>query len=161
MQQLPWWVYLVPVLATLAGGASALVGVFAGPWVKARTDLDQWRRERRLDSYAELARTTQDLAEVLNRLRRAWLASGDELGSARQGLERAVYELERTGSRVHLLGAPSVRNASAVLLDYVEGTIGPFEGRVLDEQWFDMATDGLAVKYVAFLEAARHDLGVG
>ncbi len=158
MQQLPAWVYFAPVLAALVGGAVALVGVFMGPWVKARTDLDQWRRERRLDSYAELARTTHDLIEAIVRRRDA---HSDQQEGARQGVERAVYELARSASRVQLVGDPAVRNASVELLDYVAETIVPLTGYgVIERQPFDLGSVGLGLKYDAFMDAARHNLGV-
>jgi hypothetical protein len=141
--QLPWWVYLTPVLAALTGGAIALVGVFAGPWVKARTDADQWRRERRLDAYAELARVFHELTEA--RYRRAMSDGGAAFLQADEEADRGLFEMSRAAARVQLLGPLDVRAAAADLLATIELQ--------------DNNTEDQRAKYDAFMDAARQDLG--
>lgn len=68
-------------------------------------DVDQWRRERRLDAYAELARATHDLGEA-TALRIG--ADAQQIEDARKGFDRAVYEVQRAAGRVILIAPPSV-----------------------------------------------------
>jgi hypothetical protein len=129
MQQLPWWVSLVPVLAALVGG---------GPSMKARTDLDQWRRDRRLDAYAGLASAFNELAEA----QLGWeFASDEKLRGADQEVDRLLLQVAHAVSRVQLLGPPPVRDAAEQLMGALE-TINPSPREMYE-----------------VLNAARKDLG--
>ena len=85
-QQLSLWVILVvAAVGPAVSGVIARLGVFRGPWMKARTDLVQWRREQRLDAYAEPARTADDfMDDLLDLARPSWIAA-TSTGKRRSG----------------------------------------------------------------------------
>ena len=72
--------------------------------VKARTDLDQWRRERRLDACADLARSIHDLTEAISWRR-------DAIPSEVASVEQKLFEVMRGAAHVQLVGPQDVRNA--------------------------------------------------
>ncbi len=106
----------VPVLTAAVAAADALAGAFGGPWIKARSDVDQWRREQRMDAYADLARGIHDLTVAIAQRRDA---ADFEIDVARQAVEQAQYELLRAAASVQLVGPPAVRNASVALASHI------------------------------------------
>lgn len=150
------------------GWRIALLGAFGGPWIKARTDLDQWRRDKRMDAYAELARTIHDLTEAIT-----WrLAAAQALiESSRQSVEQATFELLRAAGRVQLVGPPSVQNASVELARYVAEVTVPLRSvpvpnvplvsyAHVEPQEILAINEGLNLRYDTFMKAARRDPGV-
>ena len=154
---------LVPVLTAAIAAAAALLGAFGGPWFKARTDVDQWRRDKRLDAYADLARTVHDLTEaIMQRLDVAQPGFAETSPqTSRQDLEKAMFELARAASRAQLLAPPAVCNASVELVRYATRATHPLRQAVLGFAAQDMlaVNDGLNLRYDAFMDAARRDLG--
>ncbi len=146
MQQL-----VLVVVAALIGGLFALAGVFVGPLVKSRQDEVQWRRDRRLDAYAE-----QDMAffQVMTVLTERD-AGQRKAGVAAELARRAVATSE---SRIRLLAPKSVHGAARSLNHavYKLATLARDSGARPDES--QSAEIGLL--HEAFCEAARRDLGV-
>lgn len=66
----------------------ALLGAFGGPWLKDRTDVDQWRRDKRLDAYDNLAGAVHVLTEAVTQ----HLAAREPfVESARRRVEEATF----------------------------------------------------------------------
>lgn len=157
---LPLWISLLALaIGPAVGGVVALLGAFGGPWLKARTEVDQWRRERRLDAYAELARTIHDLTEAIAQRRDA---AEPEVESALQAVERAQYAVMRAAARVQLVGPPNVRNASVAVARYVTDATSTLRAYRPHGQPNPLPaiSEGLNAKYDVYMSAARRDLGV-
>ena len=160
MQQLPLWVVLlVAVLGPAVGGIMALLGVFLGPWMKARTDMDQWRRERKLDAYVELSRTAHDLLEAT--ARRFLEAPGEGVADPQlvaklnSELDRAWFELQRASRRVELIAPAYVGKAAAALSSGAMDNYGLTRIGMLHADSRRVINDGLEL----FMAAAQRDLG--
>lgn len=151
----PLWVYLLSVvLGPAVGGIIALLGAFGAPWIKARTDLDQWRREKRLDAYAELARITWELQKVtLDVLK----PGGGRNMKTQLRFDQTAWELFRAASRVSLLSPREVSKTAIDLSDHVMSS-GVFLARG-PASVFGSFIAGLESTYQAFMDAARRDLG--
>jgi hypothetical protein len=92
----------VPVVAAVVGGAIAFIGVLIGPGVKARGDLQQWRRERRLDAYAEMTGAASELLIAINR----------DGGWDIPAVVEACHKVQRAEGRVALLAPKQVTDAT-------------------------------------------------
>jgi hypothetical protein len=121
-------------------GGFTLAGVVLGPWLKARSDQEHWRRQVRLDAYAELHRAVIELAFVYD---------SEEAGAA----ESKLHDLVRAESRVRLVAPKAVREVSFNLARKLSRDIGRLE-LINTDEW----TDEIRRLHEAFAEAARRDL---
>ena len=137
------------VIGGLIGGIFALAGVFLGPLIKGRQDEVQWRREKRLDAYAEHHRAVIELLLAVEEYeKRSWKADPPTL---------AMDDFTRAESRVRLLAPKGVREASHKFGEKLFSVLSCLaDGEGLND------TDGDEVRalHEAFAEAARRDLGV-
>lgn len=158
----PLWVYALSLaVGPAVGGIIALLGAFGAPWIKARTDLDQWRRDKRLDAYADLARTmTEFLVAVDTYVNGVTLRPG-----VVDAAKEALHDVIRAEARVRLIAPETVRRESRELgrqLQRVATHLDPNLIRDLEAE--ARGSDELIEKarrtYDSFVNVARHDLGV-
>ncbi len=135
----------VPVLTAVVAAAAALVGAFGGPWLKARTDQQQWRREQRLDAYADLYGTMIELI----------LAIEDERQGRGKpnGFERTFDAFVRADSRVRIVSGKSVQAVVYEAAPKVITMIAKAEALSDDE------IDEVRRLNESIAEAARKELG--
>ena len=156
---LPPRVSLLALAIGLAvGGAIALFGAFGGPWIKARTDADQWRRDKRLDAYTELSRTMTEFLVTAESFKWGAAPSPAVVDAARQTL----HEVIRAEARVRLMAPETVRRETTQLgwiLHRLVMHFGPElpEAGWVEARWF---IEGAQESYGSFMDAARRDLGV-
>ncbi len=139
----PLWLYVVSLtVGPAVGGIIALLGAFGGPWIKARTDVDQWRRDKRLDAYAELYRAAYEFTLTVEK-------DNVEDDDVLEALDQVI----RAESRVRLLGPESVRKAAHNL-------IRPMVAMAEAPNEPNKHADALPTLYKTFAAAASRALGV-
>ncbi len=140
----------VPVLTAAVAAAAALAGAFGGPWLKARTDVDQWRRQQRLDAYAEVVRAAQDAVEIV------LIEQFPDISETQwETLRHIAARVMQADARVQLLAPPAMQKSSRRISDYVNADL---TGRtdVPDEHADPTSLQDFLDE---FMKAARRDLG--
>lgn len=147
-----------PVIASIATGASTLIGAWIGGSVAKSSAERQWLKEQRLKAYTDLLREAD---EFVDRADAVHYATSQPSGLPRRLLLEQHSALYRAEDRVQLIGAHSVQKSLRDLVGYC-GTILSKQAfatpKVSETEWTKIRALDYGPLYGAFKRDARTDL---
>jgi hypothetical protein len=137
-----------------------VVGVFIGGWLTRASNNQQWRRDRRLEAYADVLRWSQSLNNEASRL---FLRIADDHTSQLQLVHENLLQLYNALNRTCLLATPEMQETCkelSAMFGRISVKAGECPLQMSRDEWRTLAGHEAGILVARFTLLAQNDLRV-
>jgi hypothetical protein len=153
---------LLVLITAIVTGAISVTGIWFGSNLTRRNEDWKWRRDHALEAYSDFVRAADLLRKETDQIYFTLDCGTVEHVKKADVVYEKLHEMNRTTARIFLLAPDEVREKMHAFTDCMNKQIVPRSIRcpkIAVDEW-NAAMTASAEPQVAFMNAARNDLGV-